>query len=239
LRAQVAGLGKPAVVHLVGGEGPTATLEDCARAAVALARGEAAAGGAGVAAAPGEAVAVERLAASAAAELAPGQRRVRGVYCGGTLAWEALTLLRAALDDVAPGVTGGDAGHRVMDLGEDVFTVGRPHPMIDGTVRREWIRREAADPATAVLLLDVVLGYGAHPDPAGEVLPALDAARRDARAAGRGLALVASVVGTDADPQNRATQVARLEAGGVTVMPSNARAARLAALIARRAGGTA
>src|SRR5205814_1290090 len=79
-----------------------------------------------------------------------------------------------------PGVTGTGGGHRVVDLGEDVFTVGRPHPMIDGTVRREWIAREAADPSTAALLLDIVLGHGAHPDPAGELLPAIDAARDQA-----------------------------------------------------------
>jgi hypothetical protein len=124
----------------------------------------------------------------------------------------------------------------VVDLGEDVFTVGRPHPMIDGTVRREWILKEAADPATAVLLLDVVLGYGAHPDPAGELVPAIERAGAEARGLGRGLAVVAGVTGTDADPQDRAAQVARLSAHGVLVMPSNAQAARLAARIAASAG---
>jgi hypothetical protein len=100
--------------------------------------------------------------------------------------------------------------------------------MIDGRVRREWIEREASDPATAVLLLDVVLGYGAHPDPAGELLPALGGVR--------GVALVASVCGTDADPQRRSVQAETLRAAGVVVMDSNAQAARLAALIALRAG---
>src|SRR6267143_306481 len=142
-------------------------------------------------------------------------------------------LLAARLGDVAPGVTGGGALHRVVDLGEDAFTVGRPHPMIDGRVRREWIDKEGRDPGTAVLLLDVVLGYGAHPDPAGELLPALDAARA------RGLAVIAGVCGTDADPQPRAAQVARLRDAGVVVMDSNAQAARLAALIALRAGAPA
>ncbi len=206
----------------------TATLEDSARAAVALARGESP-----VAAeftAPEETI--RRLASDAARPLARGQRLVRGVYSGGTLAWEARHVLASALDDVADGVTGGGSGHQVVDLGEDIFTVGRPHPMIDGGVRRDWIRRAAADPATAVLLLDVVLGYGAHPDPVGELLPAVEDARREAGAAGRGLAVVATVVGTDADPQGFPAQVARLEAAGVVVMPSNAQAARLAARIA-------
>jgi hypothetical protein len=160
------------------------------------------------------------------------------VYAGGTLAWEAQGLLAARLPDVASSVEGDGAGHRVVDLGDDHVTVGRPHPMIDGTVRREWIAREARDPATAVLLLDVVLGYGAHPDPAGELLPALEAARREATAAGRGLAVVTSVVGTERDPQVRSGQVAALRAAGVLVMDSNAQAARLAARItASLAGG--
>jgi len=166
--------------------------------------------------------------------LAPGQRFVRGLFSGGTLAWEAAALLSERLDDVAPGVSGEGKGHRVIDLGGDVFTVGRPHPMIDASVRREWIAREAADPTAAVLLLDVVLGYGAHPDPAGELAPALEAARRAAVAAGRGLSLIASVTGTEADPQRRSSQVAALRRAGVFVMNSNAQAARLAALVAAR-----
>jgi FdrA protein len=162
---------------------------------------------------------------------------VRGLYAGGTLAWEAVGLLAAALDDVAPGVDGAGAGHRVVDLGDDAFTLGRPHPMLDGTLRREWLAREAGDPATAVVLLDVVLGYGAHPDPAGELAPALEAARAGAAAAGRGLAVVGSVVGTERDPQGRAAQVAALRRAGAVVMDSNAQAARLAARIAAAACG--
>jgi len=104
-------------------------------------------------------------------------------------------------------------------------------------VRGEALAREADDPATAVLLLDVVLGYGAHPDPAAELSPALEAARRAAMAGGRGLAVVASVTGTEQDPQVRSRQVATLRAAGVVVMDSNAQAARLAALIAERVTG--
>ncbi|MGH7392806.1 MAG: hypothetical protein ACREM3_25640, partial [Candidatus Rokuibacteriota bacterium] len=180
---------------------------------------------------------IRRRVDDAARGLRRGQRFVRGVYSGGTLAWEALHLLERALGDAGDGVTGSGAGHRIVDFGADVFTVGRPHPMIDGGVRRDAIRREAADPATAVILLDLVLGYGAHPDPAGELLPALDGARAEARAAGRGLVVVASVVGTDGDPQGLTAQTARLEASGVIVMPSNAQAARLAARVAARVAG--
>ncbi len=235
LAEAVGALGKPCVVNFTGetlARAPwhaAATLEDAARAAVALARGDTPAGVEFTRPAPE----IERLVAEAVHGLAPGAHAVRGMYAGGTLAWEARGLLAARLRDVAPGVTGGGGLHRVVDLGEDAFTVGRPHPMIDGRVRREWIDKEGRDPGTAVLLLDVVLGYGAHPDPAGELLPALDAARA------RGLAVIAGVCGTDADPQPRGAQVARLRDAGVVVMDSNAQAARLAALIALRAGAPA
>src|SRR6185436_11709665 len=153
---------------------------------------------------------IQQMVAECGRALAPGQRFVRGVYAGGTLAWEAVGLLAARLPNVASGVDGEGAGHRVGDLGDDHFTVGRPHPMIDGTVRRERIGQESNDPTTAVLLLDLVLGYGAHADPAGELLPALQSARSDAAASGRGLVVVASVIGTERDPQVRSSQVAAL-----------------------------
>jgi FdrA protein len=156
---------------------------------------------------------------------------VRGVYSGGTLAHEAMTLLGERLADVATSLTAGGPAHRVIDLGEDLFTVGRPHPMIDGRLRREWIDKEAGDAATAVLLLDLVLGRGTPPDPAGEILPAIRRAR--------GVAVVASVCGTDADTPSHAAQAAALRAAGVIVMDTNAQAARLAAAIARRAGAPA
>ncbi len=258
LAAWTAALGKPCVLSFVGGAagmgggaGGTRTTAGDARSAVGTGRGsvhvadsleDAARGAVALArkTTPTRiefdlpADDVERLVETAVRGMAPGQRYVRGIYAGGTLAGEARALLAAGLGGVAPGLTGGGDGHRVVDLGEDVFTVGRPHPMIDGTVRREWIAREAAEPATAVLLLDVVLGYGAHPDPVGEVLPALGAARDHARIAGRALAMVASVCGTDADSQGKAGQIQRLQAAGVIVMPSNAQAARLAARIAGR-----
>ena len=205
-----------------------ATLEDAASAAVALARG--------AAPAPVEfsapAADIATLVESQRLPMRRLQRFVRGLYAGGTLAHEALGILSTRLADVAPGVAGRGQAHRVVDLGEEVFTVGRPHPMLDGTIRRGWIEKEAADPATAVLLLDVVLGYGAHADPAGEVLPAIRRARAVAGAAGRYLAVVASVCGTEQDPQRRSAQVTALADAGVIVMPSNAQAARLAALIA-------
>lgn len=227
---RVAALGKPCVVQFAGATAAefrwsAATLEDAARIAVALARGERPASIEFTA--PDDA---RRLADAAARALEPGQRFVRGVYSGGTLAYEALGILMARLANVAPSVLGEGNGHRVVDLGEDRFTVGRPHPMLDGSLRREWIAKEAADPATAVLLLDLVLGYGSHADPAADIAAAVAAAR----GARRGLAVVASVTGTDADPQNRTRQVRMLTEAGAVVMPSNAQAARLAVMIADR-----
>ena len=110
----------------------------------------------------------------------------------------------------------------MIDLGEDEFTVGRPHPMIDFTLRNRRIAAEAADPETAIILLDVILGYGAHPDPAGELAPVIAEAARK-------VMVVCSVTGTDQDPQVRSTVQARLEECGAKVMPSNAAAAKFAA----------
>jgi FdrA protein len=119
-----------------------------------------------------------------------------------------------------------------VDLGADDLTRGRAHPMLDATLRAEEIARAGKDPDVAVLLVDVVLGHGAAADPAGDIAPALEAAQANARAKGRRLAVVASVVGTSADPQGLGRQVARLESAGAWVLASNAQAARAAAGIA-------
>ncbi len=158
---------------------------------------------------------------------------VRALYAGGTLAHEAILILEPLLGPIATNLRPGSGGrHRVTDLGADEYTVGRAHPMLDATVRVEEIRKAAQDPDVAVMLLDVVLGHGAAPDPAGDVAAAIEAARATAKLAGRGLAVVASVIGTAGDPQDLAAQRARLEAAGVWVLPSNAQAARVAACIA-------
>jgi succinyl-CoA synthetase alpha subunit len=237
LQAKLAQLEKPCMVHGAGSVGDAGrswhaakTLEDAAQGAVALARR--------LVPEPTEftipGVEIERLIARATRLMQPDQRFVRGIYAGGTLAHEALSLLQDTLLKGVPGRQWSDDGHSVIDLGDDRFTVGRPHPMIDGTLRREWIFKAADDPSTAVILLDVILGYGSHPDPAGELLPAIQQATRQAQAAGRHLAVVVSVCGTEQDPQRRSAQIAVLHSNGVIVMPSNAQAARLAAGIATR-----
>lgn len=210
-----------------------ATLEDAARRAVELA------GGTPLIEKPGRwgtPTTMERPG--------PGQRYIRGLFSGGTFCYEAMLLLQPVVGGVysntplAPEWRQPDpahsAGHTCLDLGADEFTVGRPHPMIDLSVRAARIRAEAADPEVAVILLDVVLGYGAHPDPAGVLAPAIAAARQEAAAAGRTLPVIASVCGTEDDPQGLAAQEHALVAAGVTLAPSNAAAARLAAAVINR-----
>ncbi|MDA8110458.1 MAG: acyl-CoA synthetase FdrA [Betaproteobacteria bacterium] len=219
-----------------GGVVAAATLEDAAAMAAALARGERAA------------PAAATLPAFQDPGLHSGQRYVRGLYSGGTFCYEATLLLSGQLENVRSNTpvsrarelenTWRSAGHTLVDLGDDEFTRGRPHPMIDHRLRNERIVREAEDPEVAVLLLDVVLGYGAHPDPAREMVPALRAARAAAERAGRRLALVGFVCGTEGDPQGLARQETALREAGMVLTGSNAQAARLAAAMVS-AHGTA
>ena len=118
-------------------------------------------------------------------------------------------------------------GHSLIDLGDDEYTRGRPHPMIDPELRNDLLAKTLADPAVAVVLLDVVIGYGAHPDPAGLIAQVVESAAK-ARP-GCLPVVIASITGTDADPQGYSRQAARLAASGVLVAASNARAASLAA----------
>lgn len=151
-------------------------------------------------------------------------RRILGLYTGGTLAYETEHLLRQALGSGHP--------HRVVDLGDDQYTVGRPHPMIDPSLRDQMIASAGADPEVAVLLLDLVLGRGAHEDPARPLAAAIEAARGRAARDGRQLAVLAYVLGTAGDPQDRDAQAAQLRAAGVCLLPTNADAARFAAMLA-------
>jgi succinyl-CoA synthetase alpha subunit len=167
---------------------------------------------------------------ASAKPLPAGRPSVKGLFCGGTLAAEAQVVFRAAEESVVsnaplPGVaTFSDdiQGHAMIDLGADEFTRGRPHPMIDPTVRDDALAQALTEPDTGLILLDVVLGYGSHGDPAGHVARCLETATAE-----RPL-VIASVTGTDDDPQNRKAQVAVLEAAGILVAPTNADAAALA-----------
>lgn len=169
-----------------------------------------------------------------------GPPLLRGLFAGGTLAYEAMIVLQQILVpiwsnvplDPTMRVDGHDsAGHVCLDLGTETYTATRPHPMIDGSYRVELLAQAARDPRVGVILFDVVLGLGVESDPAGTLGPAIDAAQQQAATESRSLVFIASVTGTDRDPQSRADQTAKLRAHGVYVASSNAAAARAAAAI--------
>ena len=156
-------------------------------------------------------------------------KRVRGLFAGGTLCTETQIVFRNAglsvMSNVpAPGasaITGAQDTYVMIDLGADEFTRGRPHPMLEPMVRDVPLAEALGDPEVGIILLDVVLGYGGHPDPAGHLAGVL-AGRRD------GPLIIASVTGTEGDPQPRTAQVQKLTEVGVIVAGSNADAAEAA-----------
>ena len=237
---EAAKAGKPVVVNFLGadpkkiarpGVHAVQTLADAARAAVAIARGEKPR--ASYAETPGLPGSLPKFAAS--------QRYVRGLFSGGTFCYEATLLLSELSADVHSNTPTQAAheladvwqskGHTLVDLGDDVFTRGRPHPMIDYRLRTERIVKEAEDAQTAVILIDVVLGYGSHPDPASELVPAINRARAAATVQRRNIAFVGQICGTAGDPQDLARQARALGEAGLILADNNADAVRLAAAI--------
>lgn len=228
--------GKPVVVYFIGYSAASrrvdnlhfaSTFDETAELAVRLSEQTTEASGR-LEADPEETLAVGRFA--------PGQRYLRGLFSGGTLAYEALLLLQDYLPVVYSNsplkkeylLSNSMIGREntIVDLGGDEYTVGRLHPMMDNDLRIRRLQQEAEDPDVALILLDLVLGHGAHHDPASELAPAIIRARDTAAAAGRYLEVVAVVVGTDEDPQDMRAQVRRLEEVGARVEFSNDRAVR-------------
>ena len=244
MMAQLAGIGKPAVVCFLGGDQEEVignihvvrTLEDTACEALALA---------GVAGNPLKAAyeSLPDIAETCRTKLADSQKYVRGLFCGGTLAYEAMLILSDRLGGIHSNIShdpdlliaGTDASvaHTVLDLGDDAFTVGRPHPMIEPALRAERLVQEALDPETAVVLIDVETGYGSHEDPAGVAAEEITEARKKLAEAGRDVVFVCSVCGSVDDFQGYAAQEDKLRSAGAVVLESNAQASTLAALIAR------
>lgn len=153
---------------------------------------------------------------------------IKGLYSGGTLAAEAGMLISEALGLEGlvkkEGYVLKSHGYDVIDLGDDIYTQGKPHPMIDPEVRIKKIQEYAADESTGAILLDIVLGYGAHEDMVGALLPTI----KKVQAARPDLQFVATVVGTDKDPQNYREAVQRLKENQLLVAESNAKAVQLA-----------
>ncbi|MBI4655498.1 MAG: acyl-CoA synthetase FdrA [Elusimicrobia bacterium] len=182
---------------------------------------------------------IEKIAQKALENKTAKQKFIRGLFSGGTFASETQIILKDFISPVwsnAPIVDKWKLknplnlkGHSVVDLGADEFTQGRPHPMIDYSLRNSLIISESKKKEVSVILLDVVLGYGANMNPLDDILPAIKTAFKN----NPGLSIITSVTGTETDPQVCSKVVQGLEKTGVIVMPSNAAACRLAGTIAR------
>ncbi len=213
------------------------SLEEGALAAVALSKGEK----------PNQFIGSDakliELAKTQTTGMAPGQKYIRGLFSGGTYCYETQVLLKGMLNNIysnSPIKDNNDLNdvlksekHTFIDMGADEFTLGRLHPMIDFTLRKKRIIQESDDPETAVILFDIVLGFGANMNPLEEIAPAIEEAMSIAQKSGRQLSFICSVTGTDKDPQNRSMVVEGLSKIGVIVKESNAAASRLAGFIAK------
>ncbi|MEV0698089.1 acyl-CoA synthetase FdrA [Saccharopolyspora sp. NPDC050389] len=241
--AEIATAGKPVVVYFIGGSEQAVTAagghfasssQDAALQAVRLS-------------AVPDAVVPELDTARVAevrGKLGSDQRFVRGLFCGGTLCDESMYALLDDGEEVFSNIQKNadfvlraadtSTGHTFLDFGDDEFTNGRPHPMIDPSLRLERLVREAADPTVAAIVMDFVLGFGSHEDPVGVTLPAIAEAKRIAADAGRHLEIVGYVLGTDIDTPSLAAQVAALEAAGVTVTRSSTETGQFARAIIRK-----
>ena len=234
---------KPVIVNFLGdnfvGEKDgilfTSTIEDTARAAIQQAGGNI----------PDlfntDSDALMQMAVIERQKLSDGQSYLRGLFSGGSLCDEAMIIM----DEHLPGIYSNIAltpeyalesgwesrEHSCIDMGEEEFTQGRPHPMIDLRLREERILKEAADPDVAVILLDVVLGYGSHDNPAGVLAETIRTIKAQATENGRYISVVAHVCGSEDDPQGLEQQENSLREAGALVLPTNAQAARVAVAI--------
>ncbi len=213
-------VGKPVIVDFLGYSGRSSgnlyfveTLDEAADLSIKLANGI-----------------IGNFIPHEVASFAKSQKYLRGLFSGGTLAYEVLSILVPQLPEIYSNVRFGDVPelpdnvvsrcHTILDLGDDVFTVGRPHPMIDNSLRIKRMFQEAEDPQTAIIFLDVVLGHGSHPDPASELAPAVAQVIVRAKEAGRVIDVIVLVVGTDNDPQNLSAQVEAFTKAGAHVFTS-------------------
>jgi len=173
----------------------------------------------------------------------PSQTKVKGLFCGGTLTAEALSVIRGYVKEITSNVAKKEVekmhdpllskGNNLVDLGDDIFTQGKPHPMIEPTIRLDRILLEARNPETAVILLDFELGIGSHADPVGVTLDTLIEAKKIAEENGRQLAIVAYVCGTEKDQQGLSRSEELLRQSGVIVASTNAQASHIAGLLVK------
>jgi FdrA protein len=202
------------------------TIDDAVRIAITYSNGQAAKPAGGLTPEELAAILKEKKAWS------PEQKYLRGILAGGTFCYQSQQILREAgftiysnspfdrkyrLADPDQSIE-----HTIVDMGDDFYTVGKPHPMIDGTLRKRRILAESRDPQVAVLYLDFILGYNASMDPVGELLDAILEAKRLSGQRGGALTVVASVCGTETDPQDLNLQIKMLQETGALVFRSNA-----------------
>jgi succinyl-CoA synthetase alpha subunit len=247
--AQVKSCKKPVVIYFLGGDpaqiqnaGAYApdSLEQAAAMAVSLAKGEKVHAGSLIA------ECIEKLTPKAQVEkarLSPAQKYLRGLFCGGTHNEEAILIIKKMLGELHANVQFGGVvfldnprqsiGNSVVDMGDEEFTKGKPHPVMDPSILNDRIIREGSDPEVGVILFDLLLGYGAHENPVGQIEEAIQEINKQAQRENRYISLVASITGTSLDPQGFENQKKRLESLGVTVLVSNAQAAILAGLIVK------
>jgi FdrA protein len=241
-------LNKPVVVYFISGDneiikksGATAAtdLEDATLKAVKLAEGETYQPK--IFTLPDEEI--QAILERETSRMLPEQLYLRGLYCGGTFCDEAIAQLKSSIGDVYSNTPDREylrlensfesRAHTVIDLGDEEFTLGRPHPVIDPEPVRMAVLREGKKPDTAVILLDFILGPAINTDPVGSVIEQIREVKKARENAGGYLSVIASICGTEGDPQNLSKQTKMLEDAGVVVMPSNAQAARLAGKIAK------
>lgn len=238
---------KPTVVNFIGGDPElikgtdavwTTTLEETALCAVYMAKGAKYQDAKPL-------ISDKELEVIAQREtklLKSEQKYVRGLYSGGTLCYEGILVLQKSVGDVYSNIPLNkkmklvdvykSPGHSCIDLGDDEFTVGRAHPMIDTSLREQMFESEAVNPEVAVIILDIVLGYSMNEDPAQVFADKVKKFKAKAKEEGRHFVVISSVCGTEEDPQNSLVQAQKLTEAGIIVMPSNASATRLAGMIA-------
>ena len=240
---EVLSSGKPVVVNFLGEVGSrdhdgiifTETIEDTAEKVLSLIGNN-----------PGPVLATNtnkliKMAHNESERFAKDQKYIRGLFSGGSLCDEAINVLRKYSQDIYSNVQTSkkwtlkngqiSKKHSCIDMGEEEFTQSRPHPMIDPSYRQDRIIKEANDPSVAVILLDVVIGYGAHDNPAESLAVTIRQAKADAFANKRYLSVVAHVCGSEKDHQGLRMQEECLRDAGVLVMSTNAQAAQVTAAI--------
>lgn len=234
--------GKPTVVCFIGGDPkeveekgliPAVSLEDAAKKAVALVNGKNPETFDGFDKPEAE---IDAMVKDAVKGLKPNQKYMRALYTGGTLCDETMKYLIKDFGHIYSNIPLKDEDklpnkdvskeHTALDFGDDEFTVGRPHPMIDPSLRAERVIKECSDDTCAVVLVDCVIGWGSHEDPAADLADAIKKGKAAAKAAGRDVVVVASVCGTEGDPQGLTKTRETLKEAGAIVMPTNAQAVR-------------